>query len=72
MKAKYSFATKLLRLLGSGFVEKKKKFGTKKTCLIISFGNYYRNTWSLGMILLCSSTIRISMFTDALILSNAN
>ena len=37
------FATKSLKLLGSGVFEKKKEFDKKKLCLILSFGDYYRN-----------------------------
>ena len=39
-----------MKLLGSGVFEKKKEFEKKKTCLIVSFGDYYRNKWYPGMI----------------------
>ena len=46
------FASKSLRLLGGGVFEKKKEYEKKKTCLILSFGDYYKNVWCPALIFL--------------------
>ena len=57
------FASKSLKLLGSGVLEKKKEFEKKKSCHIISFGDFFRNKWYPGMIFIYRYGRYIVMFT---------
>ena len=61
------FANKSLRLLGGDVFEKKKECEKKKSCLILSFGDYYQNNWCPADILLYRFVLLIVILTYALI-----